>query len=201
MASPSIIRDKIFFCTSVILLNVGILGFAWYVSPLSPIHSYKANAAAVLPEPPVLNKPEESPALSGKPVRIIVPSRSLDLPVIDGFYNESDGSWSLSLDKAHYATPTVPANNRRGNTLIYGHNRPEVFQTLIKLEPGATLKVYTDNGYVFSYVYEEVKDVNPNDVSIFSYNGPPIVTLQTCTGNWYEVRRLFQFSFFSVDKL
>lgn len=138
---------------------------------------------------------------AGKPVRIVVPSVNVDLNVADGLYNQKTGKWTLSNDKAHYAMITPFANNIEGNTFIYGHNRRSVFAPLLKLKVGEKAYVYTDNKKVFEYTLRSYKDVDPTDASLFAYEGKPILTLQTCSGTWYQDRRLFTFDFISVENL
>ena len=139
------------------------------------------------------------PITAGKPVRIVIDSLKIDLPVDDGFYNPGDNSWTLSGYHAQFAHPTPPANDHVGNTLIYGHNNKYVFGPLKHIESGATAKVYTDNGHVFNYIFVDAVNLNPEDTSLFSYEGPPMLTIQTCSGNWNEWRRLFRFKFTGVD--
>lgn len=136
---------------------------------------------------------------AGKPVRLVIPSVSIDLTVADGLYDQKTGAWTLSKDKAHYATITPFANNIEGNTFIYGHNRRSVFAPLLKMKTGDKALVYTDNNKVFTYTLRDFKDVDPTDASLFTYQGKPILTLQTCSGTWYENRRLFTFDFVSVE--
>lgn len=136
---------------------------------------------------------------AGKPVRFHVPAVNVDLTVADGLYNTATGNWTLSNDKAHYATITPYANNIEGNTFIYGHNRRAVFAPLLNLKAGDRAYVYTDNKKIFTYTLRSIKDVDPTDVSLFTYQGKPILTVQTCSGTWYENRRLFTFDFVSVE--
>lgn len=136
---------------------------------------------------------------AGKPVRISIPSVKIDLSVADGVYNQKTGAWTLSTDKAHYATITPFANNIKGNTFIYGHNRRSVFAPLLQIKVGDKAYVHTNNNKLFTYVFRESNDVDPSDVSLFAYQGDPILTLQTCSGTWYQDRRLFTFDFVGVE--
>jgi len=137
--------------------------------------------------------------LSGYPIRISIPSLVLDLAVIDGIYDWQSQTWTLSSDKAHFATLTTLPNNQEGNTFIYGHARHQVFASLSELEIGATATITTDNGLHFTYRLQYVTETDPNDDSLFSYEGPPILTLQTCSGFWYQNRQLFTFSLVEVS--
>jgi LPXTG-site transpeptidase (sortase) family protein len=142
-------------------------------------------------------KPE---TIAGKPVRLQVPSLGIDLAVADGAYNQADGSWTLSKDKAHFALPSAPANNEAGNTLVYGHYRKEVFESLHTIQPGATAVITTDNGYTFTYIYTRTETVEPTATEIFGYQGAPRLTLQTCTGRWFEHRQFFYFALSGYEK-
>jgi sortase (surface protein transpeptidase) len=137
---------------------------------------------------------------SGKPVRVVVPAVGIDLPVEDGFYNPTDGSWTLGNHKAYYATPTPLVNDRRGTTLIYGHNNRTAFKKLLLLPPNAEMTVYTDSSKVFHYTFTSAHEVSPNDTTLLALRGAPKVALQTCSGNWYEWRKLFVFKLTSVEK-
>lgn len=136
--------------------------------------------------------------ISGKPTRLVIPSLKIDITVADGIYNASSQTWTLSKDKAHYALMTPEPNNQEGNTFIYGHNRREVFANLAKLKIGETATVYTDNGHQFTYKFRSAYETNPTDSSLFDYQGPPILTLQTCSGVWYQNRYLMTFDLVEV---
>lgn len=132
--------------------------------------------------------------ISGKPVRVQIPALKLDLAVAEGHFNPTNRTWTLSNDKAHYAVNTRLANNTEGNTFIYGHNRPGVFKTLYQVKPGDQATVTTENGHTFTYVFKAAYETNPNDDSLFQYKGAPILTIQTCSGMWYQNRQLFTFT-------
>jgi LPXTG-site transpeptidase (sortase) family protein len=185
-----------------LLLGIGLgLGY-------SPLSSYwhEKHVAQVLTVPfsqaasagaPHVNPPTQ--VVSGKPVRIQIPSLSIDLQVIDGQYNAHNKTWTLTKDKAQYATATPLANNAEGNTFIYGHNRKGVFNTLNRIKPGSTATITTDNGHVFTYKFRSAFETNPSDQSLFEYRGAPILTVQTCSGLWYQNRQLFTFDFVNVQ--
>ncbi|GAC1482852.1 MAG: hypothetical protein NVS1B7_6020 [Candidatus Saccharimonadales bacterium] len=147
---------------------------------------------------------QESPpptrkVITGKPVRIVIPSIQVDLPIDDGIYNASDGTWSLSSTKAQFASPSSPANDFEGNTFIYGHSSKHVFGSLHSINVGDTAQLYTDNGLMFSYSFMSAENIKPDNLTILHYQGSPMLTIQTCTGNWYELRRLFYFGFVKVQ--
>lgn len=137
--------------------------------------------------------------VSGTPVRIDVPSVSISLNVIPGYYYSSSKTWTLSLNSAQYAVMTAPANNKSGNTFIYAHYRKGLFLTLPKIQPGASALVTTSNGHVFTYTFRASAVTTPEDTSLFNYQGKPILILQTCTGVHFQNRQLFTFDLTTVD--
>ncbi len=142
------------------------------------------------------SKPVGAPAqpVSGKPVRFQIPALNIDLPIIDGHYDEGSKTWTLSKDKVQYAVNTPLANNTEGNTFIYGHNRAGVFKTLYQIKPGDKAIVTADTGHVFTYKFKAAYETSPSDQSLFQYQGSPIMTVQTCSGIWYQNRQLFTFT-------
>ena len=95
---------------------------------------------------------------------------------------------------------TILPNNHDGNTFIYGHNNKYVFGRIKSLQPGQKAIVYTANNYMFTYSYLSNVVVEPGDTSVFDYTGPPILTIQTCSGNWNEKRQMYTFKFQNINK-
>lgn len=156
----------------------------------------QSQASAVpIPAPPPLAQTVKK----GIPATLKIPALNIDLPVVDGSYNTADASWTLSSDKAHYANLTVPVNDQQGNTLIYGHNNPHVFATLERLQPGMEAEVITAAGDHFYYSFSSVFTIRPNDLTSFDAGGSPRLTLQTCSGAWFENRQMFEFTLSRVN--
>lgn len=164
------------------VLSVGGLVYAQQSAP-------KASVPVTLPKESEF--PE--PTVSGIPTEISVPSLGIHLTVEPGTYDRATDSWTLSGLNAHFATFTRPANNGGGNTFIYGHNNKHVFGPMKSIAAGAEVKVLTDIGNTFYYTLESTRTTDPSDVSLFTYTGAPILTVQTCTGVWHEQRQLYTF--------
>ena len=141
---------------------------------------------------------EKKATISGQPVSISIPSVNINIPVDPGVYNPKNQTWTLSLTNAEYATITPLPNNQEGNTFIYGHNRWQVFYRLLKANIGDEAIIKTSNNHTFIYKMVAEKVTQPNDLSLFKYNGPPILTLQTCSGLIYQNRQFFIFNLVSV---
>jgi sortase (surface protein transpeptidase) len=129
----------------------------------------------------------------GLPVRVQVPSLDIDLAVAEGHFDTKTKQWTLSNEKAHYAVKTPKPNNAAGNTFIYGHNKPGVLKALAKIKQGAEVVIVTDTGSQFVYRFAGAYETHPDDDSLFNYQGKPMLTIQTCSGMWYQNRQLFTF--------
>ena len=185
-----------FYMQIVCLYTVTIVFTLVAIRPAPP----SASAESILKPKPTVSKSAvapQPPLVSGKPVRIVIPASGVDLPVDEGHYNPTDDSWTLSGLRAHFAMMSSPANNRGGVTFVYGHNNNNVFGALrhVTPMPGAVAQVYTDNGHIFEYVFETSANVTPADTSALQYQGPPILTILTCTGSINEWRTLYKFNF------
>jgi len=190
-------RRTLGFYTTIGLLNaaVAVMFYTVNVRPSIPV---QAAAVAIAVHQPL--QPRLIPAITGTPVRIVIPSLAIDLPVGIGSYDSSSASWNVDDTKAYYADVSMPLNNSNGNTLIYGHAQTPVFARLRDIQPNSTVAVYADNGYVFHYTYQSVTNVLPTDMSVFRADGPPTLTLQTCTGDWDAYRAMYSFKLDGVEK-
>lgn len=181
------------FIVAGLFIGVGYFGL---FKPKQSTATFESamQSAVVQKTPPV----QEPIVVKGKPQRLQIPSIGLDIAVVDGVYNEQQKTWTLSNTNVHFALMSPEPNNTSGNTFMYGHNRKEVFAKLAKVKVGDEAIIYTSNGNVFRYVFRVSVETSPYDDSLFSYAGPSILTLQTCSGLWYQNRQLFTFDFVSV---
>lgn len=193
---------KIRFFSSVgalYIMTIGTIGGILYSSHLFGAPVWAKPATVVVYKKPAPLPPK---VISGKPTRVTIGSAGIDLPVTDGTYNESDGSWTLSDTQAQFAVMTVPANNHAGMTFIYGHGTDPVFGKIGTNTPpaGTIAEVQTDTNHTFRYVLQEVKNYTPNDASILENpaDGSPRLVIQTCTGAFSEWRTMFVFAFEKV---
>jgi len=187
----------VFNVTALYLFTLSIVGLA--VHPLGQPVQTRLAAYRTVPIAPAVK------LVSGLPVRIVIPGSSwqgqvVDLPVDKGSYDASSGEWTLSGYHAQFMTISSLANNLSGQTFIYGHNNDYVFGALrhVTPAPGAQALLYTDNGHIFSYKFENVTDVAPDATTVLDYHGPPVLTVQTCTGSFNQVRTLYTFAYDKV---
>jgi LPXTG-site transpeptidase (sortase) family protein len=139
-----------------------------------------------------LNKAKPSASIQGQPTRILIPSLSIDLPVVPQSYSPITRTWPVATADANYAANTAPINNTNGETLIYGHSSRHVFGQLLKMRPSEVAYVYTNNGHVFKYSYVGSQDVTPTQLSIIDdmAKAPAGLKLITCDGDYFQYRYL-----------
>jgi sortase (surface protein transpeptidase) len=195
--------QKIALIGGTLMCLIGVVGAAPTIY-FNTTHHGTVSADPAFPTPKTTYTPATTPAkpvISGHPVSISFPSVDItDVPVVDGYFDTKKQDWTLGLHTAQWGTMTPQPNDTAGNTYIYGHYRPEVFAYLHVIKPGAEAIVTTDNGYKFIYTFDSSINVDPTDVSLFNYQGPPILTVQTCSGSWFQNRQLFKFTFTRVEK-
>lgn len=185
------------FYATIGVVNAAVAVMLYTVNVRPPLPVYAAALPVTVREP---LQPHLIPAIVGVPVRIVIPSLTIDLAVGTGSYNTATASWNVDATKAYYADISMPINNSNGTTLIYGHAQSPVFGRLPAIQPGSTAEVYTDNGYLFQYSYQSMTKVLPTDTSVFRADGPPTLTLQTCTGDWDAYRAMYSFHLVGVTK-
>lgn len=139
------------------------------------------------------------PLVTGFPVSISIPGSrpalNINVGIIPGYYNKNTNGWTLSDTDAQFATISTQPNNISGNTFIYGHYRPNVFAYLHLITPGTIATITTNNGYQFNYKFVTTYAVSPTDTSVLSYSGDPVLTIQTCSGSFFQNRQMFIFSY------
>lgn len=193
---------KIRFIGSIAALYILTIGTLGIIAAASYLYEKPVYATAQRNYHPQVGK-HYSKAISGKPIRIALPSAGIDLPLDDGIYDPQNQTWTLSDTRAQYALMSALANDRAGTTFIYGHGTDEVFGKIGSTHPplGATAQLYTDNGHIFTYTLADIHDYTPADTSILNdtADGAPRLVVQTCTGAFSEWRTMFIFNFSKVE--
>jgi len=118
------------------------------------------------------------------PVKVVIPSLSLSLPVTTA--RVTSDTWEVSLTGASYGDSTALPGTV-GNTVIFAHARDRLFATLPQVKKGDIVHVFTKEDWL---VYEivETKIVNPEDISVLADSDERILTLYTCIGDDYAKR-------------
>ena len=118
------------------------------------------------------------------PKKIIIPSLDISLPVTTT--KIINDTWDVSYSSASFGeTTTIPGN--LGNTVIFAHSMPHLFNDLPDIKKQDIIHVFTDKDW-FKYKVVEIKIVEPEDINVLMKNGNYELTLYTCIGNNWEKR-------------
>lgn len=188
----------IFVSLTTILLSSGL--------SYNFIHSQKAIAEQRSPSMSESSLAQSlAPAISVQedtiPAEIYVPSINLQLPIEVGDFDYAKQTWPINDTSAFYASITSPLNTSGNQTVLYAHNKNNLFGKVKGLETGDSI-VITDNfKQKFTYTLSSRKIVKPTDTAVF-YEKPtdPVLTLITCDGLFDENRELIYFSLTGASK-
>jgi sortase A len=112
------------------------------------------------------------------PVRILVPSVSIDLEVKPG--RNINGYWEVFPDFAAWGEGSgLPGE--AGNQVIYAHARKGLFLPLRQVLQGDKVFILTASGW-YEYEVKEIKEVRPTDTEVIAPTEEEILTLYTCSG-------------------
>ena len=185
---------------AIYILTIGTISGLLYSSHLFGTPVWAMTKPVIVHHTPIKLPPK---VIAGKPIRIVIASNGIDLPIDEGTYDENTGAWTLSDIHAEFAVMTAPANDHAGTTFIYGHGTDAVFGKIGTTHPpaGAIAQIYTDNNRVFTYTLQTVRDMQPTDTSILAdtTSGSPQLVVQTCTGVFSQWRTMFIFAFEKVE--
>lgn len=113
------------------------------------------------------------------PIQIEIPKTKTNLIVEPG--SITNGVWTISEDGAtHLLSSSAPGQG--GNTVIYAHNKKDLFGPIRWLNVGDEIILKNMNGEVFNYEITDKKTVSPKEISYVLQKNEETLTLYTCTG-------------------
>jgi LPXTG-site transpeptidase (sortase) family protein len=140
-------------------------------------------------QPPVsVSSPKT--ALSNIPVRLRLPSVSIDLLVVPAY--KTDSRWPTTTKGVSYLASS-PLPGDPGNSIFYGHNWTRILGNLKNSQAGDPLIIGYSDGSSKTFTVTRVETVGPNAVEILDSTDFPQITLYTCTG-FLDTRRLVVFA-------
>lgn len=120
-----------------------------------------------------------------QPVEITIPAIKLDLPIIPANMNKNQ--WEATTKGVSYLASS-PVPGEKGNSILYGHNWPNLLGNIVKLKPGQSIKIRYADGKTKEFEIASTVSVSPKDVGILAPSEKPQITLYTCTGFWDSKR-------------
>lgn len=113
------------------------------------------------------------------PTVIRLPSLDLELPIIPT--ELVDSKWQATSEGVSYLT-TTPQPGETGNSIMYGHNWPNLLGRLTQVKPGQTIEVLFSDGNKSTFEIAFTTVVTPDQTHILNQTDDRRLTLYTCTG-------------------
>ena len=101
------------------------------------------------------------------------------LPIIPG--RVVSGRWPVSPKGLIHLTDS-PQPGDVGNSIIYGHNWPNLLGPLSRAVPGQIIKVTNAAGELRLFSITKVSIVSPDQTDLLAPTDSPVLTIYTCTG-------------------
>ena len=122
---------------------------------------------------------ETNKVSSSKPVGIVINSINLSLPITES--EIKDNKWQSSGNSISYLkTSSIPGEN--GNSILYGHNWPNLLGNLKTTKPGEIITIIYSDSSSKNFEIEYTTIVDPSETSILKNSEDKRITLYTCTG-------------------
>jgi LPXTG-site transpeptidase (sortase) family protein len=126
------------------------------------------------------NYPDNNVANSAsKPIEVIISAINMDLPIIPAKLVR--GNWEATTKGVSYLSSS-PIPGTTGNSILYGHDWPNLLGNILKLKPGQIIKIKYLDGESKEFIINSTALVSPNEISILAPSKDARITLYTCTG-------------------
>lgn len=113
------------------------------------------------------------------PTEIFIKNLHLDLPIIQS--KISNGKWEATTKGVSFLNSS-PIPGEKGNSILYGHNFPNLLGNLQQVKPGDEVQIVMNDKSVRSFIVEYTSIVTPDQTHILSQTLDKRITLYTCTG-------------------
>lgn len=127
---------------------------------------------------PISTLPTSITAASDRLFSIQIPSAQIDLPVYTATI--SGTTWQTTKHGVSYLS-TSPLPGAYGNSVVYGHNWPNLLGNLHRVKPGDAIFISRMNTTT-RFIVRYVTVVSPHDSSVYAPSNDTRLTLYTCTG-------------------
>lgn len=122
---------------------------------------------------------------SQPPLRIVVPTRKVDLSIVEA--PVVNGYWELSETTASHGVGSAnPGEN--GNIVVFAHARDNLFSPLREIKNGEIIYILSKDRW-FRYAVTETKLVTPDQIEHIKPTDTEQLTLFTCSG-FLDTKRL-----------
>lgn len=113
------------------------------------------------------------------PQTFSIPDLSISLPIIPA--KITNGTWEATKGGVSYLTSS-PLPGEKGNSILYGHNFPNLLGKLPQIKPGQVMTVSFSDGTTKTFEVEYTVTVTPDQTHILEQSQDKRITVYTCTG-------------------
>lgn len=127
----------------------------------------------------IIDKPDNDQSKSVIYPNLSIPKLNLTLPIYEAIV--SGGKWQTTTKGLSHASSSAPLGHT-GNTVIYGHNWPNMLKHLPTLMPGDEIIINLGKDTTHTYLVTYAATISPDDTSLTNHSKDTRLTLYTCTG-------------------
>ncbi len=113
------------------------------------------------------------------PSHIKISSAKIDVGIYPSTYK--DNTWEYTDDGVSYLTNT-PLPGSAGNSVLYGHNRPNILSNLKNLQKGDLIEINYTDGSKQNFVVSNAFAVTADQTHILNNTNDTRITIYTCYG-------------------
>jgi LPXTG-site transpeptidase (sortase) family protein len=113
------------------------------------------------------------------PVRIDIERLGISLPIIPT--ELIGGKWNATDRGVSFLTST-PVPGEYGNSVLYGHNWPNLLGKLVRITPGDMIDIHLSDGSIRHFRVKYTMKVTPDQTHILESGNDTRITIYTCAG-------------------
>lgn len=113
------------------------------------------------------------------PVAISIQSQKIELPIIPSEIRNN--KWEATTKGVSYLKGSA-LPGEKGNSILYGHNWPNLLGNLSKVKPGDKITINFQDNSSKDFLVEYTAKVKPDQTSVLESSLDNRITLYTCSG-------------------
>lgn len=113
------------------------------------------------------------------PLSLEIPSASIKAQIIPS--KLTDQKWETVKNGISYLTSS-PVPGTRGNSVLYGHNWPDILGNLENVKTGQRIVIRNNAGIKKEFIVTSIAIVTPDQTHVLSPSNDVRITLYTCAG-------------------
>lgn len=125
---------------------------------------------------PAINTQSQS---TFNPSALKIESANILLPIIPA--QIKNNHWEATIKGVSYLNSTV-LPGEQGNSILYGHNWPNLLGNLKKVKTGDRITITYQDNSTKDFLIEYISEVDPSQTSILNNSKDTRITLYTCSG-------------------